>query len=1664
MVQGNNDSNMESSEINAQFKRFTEIAYELFYRYEISPIKKFSYVSQSALQITGYSPEDHYNDPELGFKIVHPDDKHILENLISNEDFFNKRVVLRWIKKDGSIIWTEQRNIPIYNNGELVAFEGVAHNITSQKLTELSLENELERRKILHEQLPEGVLIIDVNTAKILEFNTAAHNQLGYTREEFSKLSIRDIEAKETPEETATQIYRILKDGYGEFETLQRTKSGEIRNVHVKVKVININGEITYQAIWRDITEYKITLLQRDSALSAQIESEEKFRNAFQYSAIGIALISLEGKWLKVNPVIPKMLGYSEEELLDKTFQELTHPEDLEIDLEYVNKMINCEIESYTLGKRFVHKNGSIIWGNLSVSLVKDANKKPLYFISQIENITEQSLAIEQLKMSERDLNKAQQHAKIGSWTWDIKTNKLHWSEEMYRIFGINKEEFTGSLSDIINEAIHPDDRGAVEQSNLSVIEKKVPIPLEFRIIRKDGTERVVWAEAGELVTNDLGESHLLSGIVQDITERKQTEKALKENEHKYQALVDQSPIAYEVYDENGLQLKVNAAYENMWGMKAEDSVGKFNVRTDPQVEILGIKPFVEKTFAGETVDLPEFKWDPTKSGFPGRARWLKTILYPIKNEHGDVSFVVINHQDVTERFEALEETKASEDRYRKLTDNLPGVTFQFKMSTDGKFSCPFINHKTLQYFGIKAEDIIDDANKLLGLMEKDYFHTFQNNVLDSAQKLTAYYDNIPILIENKRAWFEVRSTPQKLNDGSILWDGIILDVTERINTQNELDKQQFYLTKAQEIGSIGTWELDLKDNSIEWTDESYRIFGVEIGTKINYEFFLGLIHPNDIDYVNKEWILAVEGKPYDIEHRILADGKIKWVREKADLIFDENGKVIRAIGVTQDITERRQSEENRKKNEILLLQAEEISNQGAWEWDLVEDQWIFSENWLRIHGCRLSGITREELMTIAYPEDAPCVDKAFQDALAGRAPYDLEHRIVRKNDSEVRYIRAKGNFVLNDSGQRVKMYGVAQDISERKQAEKKLRAQEEDLKESQRIAHVGSWRLDISTNEVTWSEELYKMYGFDPSLPPPPFNEQQKIYTPQSWNRLTKAVSKTIETGIAYDVELEIVRKDGSNGWMWSHGEVVLDENGKPVGLRGAAQDINERKQAEERLRESEMRFRSTFDKSPLGSVIVGLDKCFIKCNEAFCNFVGYTNDELIGKTIADITYSEDKELGMSELKLLMEGKIESSANIQKRYVHKDGNIKWGEVSISLVRDSNNSPLYFLPVITDITERKRSEEALIESQRLSAIGEMSSAVAHDFNNSLQSIFGNIELALLNIDKENPARKYLDTMNVAASDAATRVQLLQRFAGNNKAGLDFTTIDINQIISEVLVQSRPLWKDKAEKKGLIINIETQIEDDVFIMGNAGDVRSVFYNLIKNSVEAIDKRGTIIIKTINDNGQVRILFKDNGIGMDEKTKTRIFQPFFSTKGFDLGRGLGLSGAYSIIKEHKGKIFVAESKPGKGTTIEINFPKVLPGQVKTDTEIELVSHDTACSILWVDDDEMIREIAEEIISALGHTGDVVGSGEKALKKLESRKYDLIISDIGMPGMNGWELIEIINDKYDRKIKIVLTTGWGDQISEEKKLKFGVSQIVGKPFKLVQLKNIIQSVVNK
>lgn len=658
----------------------------------------------------------------------------------------------------------------------------------------------------------------------------------------------------------------------------------------------------------------------------------------------------------------------------------------------------------------------------------------------------------------------------------------------------------------------------------------------------------------------------------------------------------------------------------------------------------------------------------------------------------------------------------------------------------------------------------------------------------------------------------------------------------------------------------------------------------------------------------------------------------------------------------------------------------------------------------------------------------------------------------LRQNESELKKYHEHLEELVNERTEELE-----KEITERIDIANSLRKSQEKFSNLFETMPSGYYRSTPEGYYIDANPAFIKMLGYE-SL-----EELKSLYiptdvyvNPHERVELTKSNPGFIEREETYRLK----RKDGSIIWLEEFSRFIKDKNGNVIYNEGLCKDITDRKLAEEALRESEERFSKAFKSSPAPLVISEIETGkFIDVNEQWIQMLGYSLEENLGHTSKEIgIWDEPSDRDKAVELIKKDGHFK---NLPIKFVTKSGEKRdafWSAEIIFLYGKE-----VMLSLIYDYTEQKIIQEALLESQRLSAVGEMSSAIAHDFNNSLQSIYGNLELALLKMDNKNPIKKYLSTIKTAVSDAAVRVQLLQRFAGKSKSRHEYIHVDLNQVVKDVIVQTRPLWKDSVQKVGMVIRFETLYADIPGIFGNEGELRSAVYNLIKNSIEAMPRGGVIKIKTSCKDNKVYLKCIDTGTGIDEATKSRVFQPFFSTKGFDeAGRGMGMVNAYSIIKEHSGKLEIIKSQPGKGTEIQIVLP-VSDIQEKTEVIEPKNSYvDITANILWVDDDNLIREVAAEMLEVLGHNGDVVGSGEEALIKLNENNYDLVVTDIGMPGMNGWELADKIKELYKGEIKVAVLTGWGDQIDDDEKQRHGVSFIIGKPFRIEQIKRLITEAV--
>ena len=498
----------------------------------------------------------------------------------------------------------------------------------------------------------------------------------------------------------------------------------------------------------------------------------------------------------------------------------------------------------------------------------------------------------------------------------------------------------------------------------------------------------------------------------------------------------------------------------------------------------------------------------------------------------------------------------------------------------------------------------------------------------------------------------------------------------------------------------------------------------------------------------------------------------------------------------------------------------------------------------------------------------------------------------------------------------------------------KKLKS-EKKLNEAHKLAGIGSWSFNLATKKVEFSDEMFHICGFDVEKSPPEYQTIINRIHPKDLDFYNLAIEKASRLGTPFNIEFRICITNEKQKIIRSICKPTLGVSGKITVLNVVSQDITQQKKIEEDKLKVKFRLEKTIKSlntsqklAHVGSYLLNTATQKIEWSEETFHIWGFDAkngspeyDELINRVHID-----DKEIFNRTIqKAIQTGK---PYEFEHRICLPNGEQKTLRDVGQPAMTNDKEVINLVGTTQDITSQKLFEEAKIKHQRLKIIGEMSASIAHDFNNALQQMMGNLEVVKIQNEFSDNSLDRLNNIRSIIDDISIRVSSLQRFGDTehtNDNENNENNIDINALIENSLKESRLLWKDNMEKEGLKITVTTDFEEIPKISCNNGELKSVLDNVIENSMEAMPKGGNLMIKTGTKPEGVFAVFTDTGIGMDKETQLKVFQPFFSTKGFKLGRGLGMSGAYSIIKKHGGDIAVKYSRVNKGTTIEIVFPR-------------------------------------------------------------------------------------------------------------------------------------------
>jgi PAS domain S-box-containing protein len=479
---------------------------------------------------------------------------------------------------------------------------------------------------------------------------------------------------------------------------------------------------------------------------------------------------------------------------------------------------------------------------------------------------------------------------------------------------------------------------------------------------------------------------------------------------------------------------------------------------------------------------------------------------------------------------------------------------------------------------------------------------------------------------------------------------------------------------------------------------------------------------------------------------------------------------------------------------------------------------------------------------------------------------------------------------------------------------------------------------------------------------------------------------------------------------------------------------------------------------------IVANRDGRWVLVNGAAGRLLGMDPVELIGIGLDQQpweTLDENSEPLLYEQRPLVRALRGERASMIQRIRTVDGREVVGRAASAPVRDETGAIIGAVHVVHDVTEEYARARQVAQGAKLRSLGQLAGGVAHDLNQYLGLVVGYGDLAIEALDGEldlDSARDSVATMVRAAVDGAEAVRRLLLFARPSADG-PAIRVELDEVLREVAKLTAPRWRDAAQQQGRRIAVDLEIEHgDMAIDGWPSDLREVFANLVLNAVDALPRGGAIRLGVRMAGAQVIATVEDDGIGMSAETRERLFEPFFSTKG-EGGSGLGLAIVFGIVERHNGTIAV-ESTPGRGTCFRLSFPSAArvsqAGSPMDDPDVT-----RELQILVVDDEPSLVTMLARLLGSDGHNVTVATSGEEALAILASSPADVVISDLSMgTGMNGWELAEAVR-ALPSPPRFVLTTGWGAEIEPEDAAARGVMAVVSKPYRLPDLRKILNTI---
>lgn len=1433
---------------------------------------------------------------------------------------------------------------------------------SSYKLVELSRKENLrlaaaaeeasERFRAAFEDAPFGMCLTALD-GHFLQVNRALCEMLRYSREELLAAEWSTITHPDDLSLSREAAARLLscEATPAQFEKRYIRGDGRVVTAKVKISVVqDVQGRPSYYVTHiEDITE------QKKAAESLQA-SEERYRSLVMSIPDLVWTFDATGHINFISPNFEKMAGYTVEEAHEKgmaLFMERLHPDDA-VKVSDAMQAVMTSGERREMECRLRRKNGEWVWvhGRAIGSYEKEGIR---YVVGLMSDISERKRA----EAENNRLAAALAQAGEGVVITDPDGMIQYVNPAFSQITGYCAAEAIGRNPRMLKSGRQDP---AYYADLWQTIRGGRIWQGELVNRRRDGTlynEEMTIAP----VRDSSGSITNFVAVKRDITDRKMASDALYRSRQLLQSILDNIPQRVFWKDQDSNFLGCNRAFAIDMGLnEPSEIVGENDFAFAWKESAEASRADDKLVMATES---PKLNYERQKDTIRARGCWVRANKVPLRDQRGGVIGVLGTYEDITDQRQAAQAraflasiVESSNDAI--IGKNLDGTVISWNRGAE-------------LLYGYPAEEVIGEN---VSLMVPPELESELTQILDRIKegRPTSQFETRRLRKDGTLVEISLNVSPIRDGSGEVIGAATIArDVSERKRAEEALRKseEQFreLAENIREVFFVSTPE----PVRVTYVSPAYEeIWGRSSQEVYDHpEAWIESIHPEDRDRAMATFGESQRGTATEMEYRIVRpDGSLRWIRNRTFPLLDREGRFHRVVGTAEDITERKRAEQE--------LEQERAQFRALM--DAIPDTIYFQDT-----ECRFTRINKAQAKLLGVTDPAEAIGKTdfdFFPAEVAQAFYESEKKLleterpiidlteeIRRPDGRIQWLSATKVPLRDAQGKITGYVGVSRDISDRKLADENLRRAEESYRSL--VSHIPdvAWTMDAGGHITFMSPKFERISGYGLSdLAQSGVEFFFQSIHPDDVDRVRRALAALFQDDQPYDVECRVRHKNGD--WIWIHDRAVATY--ERDGIRyadGLLSDITERKRAGAALQRSEERARLLFATIPHPVWVYDLETLrFLEVNEEAVRRYGYRRDEFLRLKITDIRPPEEADRLKQDLR---QARVPVQVSDPWKHRSKDGRIFEVEISSHTLDYDGREAV--LVVAMDITDRKRMEVELRQAQKLEAVGQLAAGIAHEINTPIQFVgdntrfltqsfqdvqklleayaklteaaAGNVEHRILQAVKEAQLEadweylepeipKALEQTLDGVNRVAKIVRAMKEFSHVDQSG-QRAAADLNRALDSTLTVARNELK-------YVADVVTEFGDIPTVVCDLGEINQVFLNLLINAAHAIgdvvkgtDKKGSIGVKTWQDDGQVVVAVSDTGTGIPEAIRTRIFDPFFTTKGVGKGTGQGLTLARSVVERHSGSL-TFETSAGKGTTFFVRLPITYPQPLVQETK--------------------------------------------------------------------------------------------------------------------------------